>query len=157
MQFFDALTELDYHAQCDSWDGQMPSLTSYPSVREDSTRPAQRAVHPSGNRNNGGSSGSLKILSRSSWGEASWEDDDEEVQESKTSRAGSLAWRQQRQSSTAESRATGAAGMPEAGATTGRKWRAVSSAPCVFAALGWCCKPALRVLGRRSVDKASYQ
>lgn len=155
VQFYDALTELDYHAQRDSWDGVLPSSsTSCLSARENSTRPA----HESGHGNNVSSSsggGDSKTCWRKSWRQASWEDDDEGAQEWGVSRAGSLASRQSRQSTAAESRATGAARMRKDASTAVGKWGALNPAPCMFAALAWCCKPALRVLGRKSVDQAS--
>lgn len=199
-QFFDALNELDYQAQRDSWDGTLTYLVPSRSVREDSNQPphdggrgrsgssrrshggkyapnikrnggdvenggfASPAVADTDDGDNDGSSGNrtskFSIFSwlRSYWGrEASWYngDDDDDVN-SHSSRSGTSAQQQRRQHGQRWSagETTTAVSRGKADGSRG-KCRAANPAPYMSAALGWCCKPALRALGRRSIDTAS--
>ncbi|CAM9373792.1 unnamed protein product, partial [Sphacelaria rigidula] len=196
-EFFDALNELDYQAQRDSWDGTLTYLVPSRSVREDSNQPphdggrgrsgssrrshggkyapnikrnggdvenggfASPAVADTDDGDNDGSSGNrtskFSIFSwlRSYWGrEASWYNgDDDDDDNSHSSRSGTSAQQQRRQHGQRWSagETTTAVSRGKADGSRG-KCRAANPAPYMSAALGWCCKPALRALGRRSID-----
>lgn len=169
LQYFDALTELDYQAQRDSWDGQLSysmssaSQTCY-GTEEVSAHSSKISCSGRNSRNQvendkqfvhheveSGHDGKSSVVWRRSWG-GTWDETKSDASGDATSAPASLR--------AAEGSREVADMGARVGPTTGvieENWTTVRGMPCVCSALRWCYKPVLRRLGSKSIEQVSRQ